>query len=350
MPFPENRQLDFPAAWWKPGTGKRVTCTLCPRYCNIPDHSRGFCYVRKNEGGKLYTAAYGRSTGFNPDPIEKKPLYHFNPGTKILSFGTVGCNLGCKFCQNWHISKIRDENHFRSTFKPREIINLALLSGCAGIAYTYNEPIIFSEWVMDVAREAHRSGLKNVMVTNGFISPSARKYIFHDIDAVNVDLKGFTETFYRRLTLSHLEPVLDTLLWLVSESRVWLEITNLIIPGENDDPGELDKLTRFIGWELKPEIPLHFSAFHPDFKLLDHQPTPMKTLLKAKQIAINNGLKYVYLGNVLTAHDQDTVCPECKQVLIRRQGYHVQKQGLDGNSCSRCGTYIDGCFEQRKKP
>lgn len=247
------------------------------------------------------------------------------------------------------MSKIRNETFFKETFNPRQVMSRALQSGCAGIAYTYNEPIIFGEWVMDLAREMHRSGLKNVIVTNGFITPSARKDIFRHIDAINVDLKGFTEIFYRRLTLSHLEPVLDTLRWLVNETRVWLEITNLIIPGENDDPGELDELTRFIVRELNPEIPLHLSAFHPDYKLLDHPPTPMKTLLDAKQIAKNNGLKYVYLGNVMTANDQDTVCPECKQILIRRQGYRVQKLGLDGNSCMGCGTYIDGCFEQRRK-
>ncbi len=345
----EDRNPSSPAMWWEPMTGERVTCTLCPRYCNIPNHSRGFCYIRINNNGRLYTTAYGQSTGFAADPIEKKPLYHFYPGAQVLSFGTLGCNLGCKFCQNWHISKMRGENQFKSTFKPCEIIEKAQRSGCVGIAYTYNDPIIFGEWVIDLARAAHDSGLKNVMVTNGFITPSARKDIFQHIDAANVDLKGFTETFYRKLTLSHLEPVLDTLRWLVNETKVWVEITNLIIPGENDDFKGLDELTRFVGRELKPEVPLHFSAFHPDFKLWNRPATPVKTLLKAKQIAVNNGLKYVYLGNVMTSNGQDTHCPQCGLALIQRQTYHVQKQCLDGNSCPRCGTYIHGCFEHNTK-
>ena len=300
--------------------------------------------MRKNEGGRLYSTAYGRTTGFALDSIEKKPLYHFYPGSRILSFGTVGCNLGCKFCQNWHISKIREDAYGGRTFEPEDIVRQTRASGSVGIAFTYNDPVIFGEWVMAVSKAARREDVKAVMVTNGYITPEARPDVYRHIDAANVDLKGFTDSFYRSLTLSHLEPVLDTLKWLVHETDVWVEITTLLIPGENDDPQELDQLAQWVADELGTEVPLHFTAFHPDFRMLEPPPTPADTLVRAREIALGKGLKFVYMGNVFTDIGQNTECPRCGSVLIRRQIYHVNPPTMVGNACPDCGQTIPGHF------
>lgn len=336
--------MQVQAQWWEPLENKRVRCTLCPRFCQPGDGQTGFCFIRKNEGGKLYQNGFGSTTGLAVDPVEKKPLYHFLPGTSVLSFGTVGCNLGCRFCQNWDISKARLGETRNLEVSPREVVKMAQKGDCPSIAYTYNDPTIFAEFVVAVAQTARRQGIKNVMVTNGYITPQAREEVYAWIDAANVDLKAFTERFYRKLTLSHLEPVLDTLRWLVHETDVWVEITTLIIPGENDTPEELDQLTRFVAQELGPQIPLHFSAFHPDFKLLDHTPTPLVTLQKARAIGLENGLQYVYLGNVPTAEGQNTCCPGCHRRLIERQFYHVEPPRLNGDRCPHCGHTIAGHF------
>ncbi|NOZ03136.1 MAG: AmmeMemoRadiSam system radical SAM enzyme [FCB group bacterium] len=333
-----------PARWWRPLGNGKVECYLCPRYCRIPVGSHGFCVVRENHGGKLYSTVYERTTGLAVDPIEKKPLYHFYPGTQILSFGTIGCNLGCKFCQNWHISKVRHQVYLTHECTAESIVWKAREHNCIGIAYTYNEPTIFGEWVMDVARLARERGLKNVLVTNGYVSPNARRELYRDIDAVNVDLKAFTEAFYRKLTLSRLDPVLDTLRWLVHETDVWVEITTLIIPGKNDSERELDGLTKFVARELNPDVPVHFTAFHPDFKMLDHLPTPVETLFRARDIARRNGLNYVYTGNIFTSVGQKTVCRHCGKMVIHRNIYYVQKPNMKGNCCSFCGYRIPGHF------
>jgi pyruvate formate lyase activating enzyme len=332
------------AQWWEVYDGDRIKCTLCPRYCKIPNGSHGFCYIRQNKDGSLYATAYGKSTGFAADPIEKKPLFHFFPGSDILSFGTIGCNLGCKFCQNWEVSKAPDEKYMNAFYSPDEIITLATVNDCIGIAYTYNEPIIFGEWVIDISSKAQERGLKNVLVTNGFISSEARKDLFQFIDAVNVDLKSFSDTFYRKLTLSRLEPILDTLRWLVHESHVWVEITNLLIPGENDSNAEIERLTKFIANELTRNVPLHFSAFHPDFKMLDRPTTQLSTLKKAYSIAKHNGLSYVYLGNIAVSEFKCTYCPQCLQPIIERKYYLVTNSNLKGNKCGHCGYSIPGVF------
>ena len=331
--------------WWHGSKDQRVICSLCPRYCNIPVGSHGFCYVRKNVNGKLITTAYGRSTGFAVDPIEKKPLYHFYPGSDVLSFGTIGCNLGCKFCQNWHISKNRNDRNLDRLFTPAEVVQIAIDNNCLGIAYTYNDPIIFGEWVIDIAVIARANGLKNVLVTNGFITSNARADIFTKATAINVDLKAFESEFYRKLTLSHLEPVLDTLRWLVHETDIWIEITTLLIPEENDSAKELNRLTNFIAEELNVDIPLHFSAFHPDFKLRDRPRTPVATLEKAYSIAKNNGLNHVYLGNINTQQGQDTYCSQCGAMLIQRNYYQVGELQLDAGQCRHCGHQVPGCFK-----
>lgn len=329
----------MPARWWKPLENKRVLCTLCPRFCKIGDGQIGFCFIRKNEGGELYQTAYGRATGFAVDPVEKKPLNHFLPGTPILSFGTAGCNLGCRFCQNWNMSKAKLDDLRSRQVTPKEVVQLAGKHNCPSIAYTYNDPTIFAEFVIDVAKAAREEGIKNVMVTAGYITPEAREEVYPFIDAANVDLKAFTETFYHKLTFSHLEDVLNTIEWLVKETDVWVEITNLIIPDHNDAMSEINQMVDWILEHIGDDVPLHFTAFHPDFKMLDTPATPKSTLTKARRLAMNKGLKYVYVGNVFDSEGQTTFCPECRKPLIERSWHSVLKVELDGTHCS-CGHEI----------
>ncbi|NOX88438.1 MAG: AmmeMemoRadiSam system radical SAM enzyme [Calditrichaeota bacterium] len=330
------------ARWWQPVENNRVLCTLCPRYCNIPEGKAGFCFVRKNVDGKLYSTAYGRPTGFAVDPIEKKPLNHFYPGTTILSFGTAGCNLGCKFCQNWSMSKARlDESHALHV-SPEEVVRIALKNHCPSIAFTYNDPIIFGEYVIDISKIAHQANIKTVMVTNGYIDKDARKEVFEHIDAANVDLKAFSEQFYFQLTGAHLQPVLDTLIWLKKETEVWFEITTLLIPNENDAEDEIGSMCDWILDNLGDSVPLHFTAFHPDFKMLDHPPTSYSTLRRAREVALRKGIKFCYTGNVHDPEGQTTFCPNCKEVLIRRDWYRVSVENLADGSCSVCGAKIAG--------
>ncbi|MFQ6676092.1 MAG: AmmeMemoRadiSam system radical SAM enzyme, partial [Fidelibacterota bacterium] len=330
---------DVLAKWWEPLERGKVLCTLCPRYCRIGDGQNGFCFVRKNQGGKLYQTAYGTSTGFAIDPIEKKPLNHFLPGTPVLSFGTAGCNLGCRFCQNWDISKARLDETRSLTATPEEVVRMAIERHCPSIAYTYNDPTIWAEWVMDIATVAREVGIKNVMVTAGYITPQAREEIYPLIDAANVDLKAFTETFYHKLTFSHLTDVLDTISWLVNDTDVWTEITNLIIPGHNDG---MDEIAQMVDWILKTvgdEVPLHFTAFHPDFKMMDTPPTPHETLRKARTLAMEKGIKYVYVGNVFDTEGQTTYCPQCHRSLIVRNWHRIVSRGIHDETCE-CGERI----------
>lgn len=337
------------ALWWERQTDGRILCTLCPRLCKMGDGQAGFCYIRKNVGGKLYSLGYGRPTGFAIDPIEKKPLNHFLPGTGILSFGTAGCNLGCRFCQNWSISKAKLDDAQSLRASPEEIVKLARMHKVPSIAFTYNDPVIWGEFVIDISRLARECGLKSVMVTAGYITREARSEVYRYIDAANVDLKGFTERFYHKLTFSHLEPVLDTLIWLKHETEVWVEITNLIIPGENDDPGETERMCEWIVANLGDSVPLHFTAFHPDFKMMDKPPTPASTLRRARQIAIKAGVKYCYVGNVFDDEGQTTYCPSCGRALIRRSWHDLLDYELIGDRCP-CGEKIPGLFVSRATP
>jgi pyruvate formate lyase activating enzyme len=322
----------------------RLRCTLCPRECLLGEGQAGFCFIRQNLGGRMVSLAYGRSTGFASDPIEKKPLNHFLPGTQVLSFGTVGCNLGCRFCQNWDISKARAGQRDMGEHTPRDVVDLAVRSGCPSIAFTYNDPIIFAEWAIDVAREAHARGLKTVFVTNGYVTREARAEVFRDVDAANVDLKGFTEGFYAKVTLSHLAPVLETLEWLARETGVWVEVTNLVIPGLNDDPAETRALAEWVRDHMGVDTPLHFTAFHPDYKMLDRPPTPAATLTRARAIAREAGLRHVYTGNVRDPEGQATFCPGCGEAVIERDWFAVRAYRLDGDRCRACGTRIAGRF------
>lgn len=335
-----------PGGWWH-REGDRVACDLCPRRCVMKDGDRGFCFVRQNLGGEMMLTTYGRSTGFCIDPIEKKPLNHFLPGTSVLSFGTAGCNLGCKFCQNWDISKSRETERLSQRALPDEIARAALELGCASVAFTYNDPVIWAEYAIDTARACKELGIKAVAVTAGYITPEARGPFYRFMDAANVDLKAFTEEFYYRTTLSHLQPVLDTLRWLKHETNVWFEITNLVIPQANDELDEFRQMSDWILETVGDEVPLHFSAFHPDFRMLDRPRTPHETLITARDIAMKAGLKYVYVGNVDDATRQSTYCPNCQKLLIERNWYELGEYALNRDKCRHCGTRIAGVFGTR---
>jgi AmmeMemoRadiSam system radical SAM enzyme len=333
--------------WWHTTEQDgRIACDLCPRLCRLPAGARGFCFVRENRGGRMVLATYGRSTGFCIDPIEKKPLNHFLPGTSVLSFGTAGCNLGCQFCQNWSISKSREVALLSETATPEMIAEAARQLGCRSVAFTYNDPVIWAEYAIDVARACRAVGVKTVAVTAGYITEVARGPFFSVMDAANVDLKAFTEQFYQRLTLSHLGPVLETLKWLRAETEVWFEITNLVIPDANDTPEEFSRMCDWVLDALGDEVPLHFTAFHPDFRLRDRGPTPRETLLTAHDIACRAGLRYVYVGNVHDLAHQSTYCPHCRRVVIERDWYDLGGYHLRGDRCQHCGGVIAGRFDQ----
>jgi pyruvate formate lyase activating enzyme len=332
------------AKWWEPTDNDKILCTLCPRYCKIGDGQTGFCFIRQNYDGKLYTIGYGRPTGFAIDPIEKKPLNHFLPGSTILSFGTAGCNLGCKFCQNWTMSKAKVDDSNSLKASPEEVVRLAKENNAPSIAFTYNDPTIFGEYVIDISKIAREENIKSVMVTSGYIDKEARKDVYKYIDAANVDLKAFTDRFYHRLTFSHLNDVLDTLIWLKNETDVWLEITTLLIPDENDSPEEIKKECDWILNNLGADVPLHFTAFHPDFRMRDKEQTPERTLTRARKIAISSGIKYCYIGNVVHTEGQTTYCPSCKEKLIRRNWHSIVTNNLIDNRCGKCGEVIEGVF------
>ena len=337
----------YPGRWWHRLDDGRIQCDLCPRDCKLHDGQRGACFVRQNLGGEMILTTYGRSSGFCIDPIEKKPLHHFYPGSSVLSFGTAGCNLACKFCQNWDISKSKDMDRLMDQAAPDEIARAAEESGCKSVAFTYNDPVIFAEYAMDTADACHARGIQTVAVTAGYIHAEPRREFYAKIDAANVDLKAFTDEFYFKLTGAHLAPVLDTLRYIKRETNTWLEITTLLIPGKNDSDAELQAMTQWIAQELGPDVPLHFSAFHPDYKMTDIPATPAQTLNRARAIAIKAGLHYVYTGNV---HDTDggtTYCPSCRAPLIVRDWYRIDDYRLtpDGH-CPDCQTLIAGHFEK----
>jgi pyruvate formate lyase activating enzyme len=335
--------------WWETMPDGRVHCFLCPRHCHIGEGQAGFCFIRVNRGGTLYSLGYGAPAALQIDPIEKKPLNHFLPGTTVFSMGTAGCNMGCSFCQNWGISKSRQDQAHAIALPAEDVPLLAKQYGCPSIAFTYNEPTIWGEYVVDICRAAREHGLKTVMVTNGYITREAFHDIYDHVDAANVDLKAFTEEFYGRTTLTHLQPVLDTLQWLKGETGVWFEITNLMIPILNDDPGETRRLADWIVENLGPDVPLHFTAFHPDFKLQDKPPTPPETLHRARAIAKEAGLHYVYEGNI-HAGAGDTRCPGCDALLIRRDWHRVLVNRLREGACPECGQRIPGRWESNSIP
>ena len=331
--------------YWHRLEDGRVQCDVCPRACKLREGQRGLCFVRACESGEVVLTTYGRSSGFCVDPIEKKPLNHFLPGTPVLSFGTAGCNLSCRFCQNWDISKSREFDTLADAAGPEQIADAAEALGCASVAFTYNDPVIFLEYAIDVADACRARGIKSVAVTAGYVCDEPRREFYAHMDAANVDLKGFTEDFYSRICAGHLRPVLETLEYLRHETDVWFEITNLLIPGANDSDEEIDAMTRWVVERLGPEVPMHFTAFHPDYKMLDRPPTPPQTLARARRIALENGVRYAYTGNVHDSAGQSTYCPGCGDLVIERDWYRLGAYRLtpDGR-CDACGMSVAGVF------
>ncbi len=324
----------------------KVQCDLCPRHCRLSPGQRGFCFVREERDGDIVLTSYGRASGFCIDPIEKKPLNHFFPGSSILSFGTAGCNLGCRFCQNWDISKARENDRLQDWATPEAVADAARRHDCKSIAFTYNDPVIFAEYAIDCAKAAHDLGVKTVAVSAGYITPEARADFYEHIDAANIDLKAFTPEFYQKLCYAEIAPVLDTLAWLKKETDVWIEVTTLLIPGRNDSPDEIQRLADWFLTNLGPETPLHFTAFHPDFKMTDLPRTPASTLKRARDIARAAGLKHVYTGNVHDADSQSTYCANCGHRLIERDWYQLGEWNLDqSGACRNCGARPAGHFE-----
>ncbi|HVK77985.1 MAG TPA: AmmeMemoRadiSam system radical SAM enzyme [Kofleriaceae bacterium] len=328
--------------WHAEGEGGRIRCDLCPRACTLAPGQRAFCFVRGNAGGQMVLSAYGQASGFCIDPIEKKPLNHFFPGSSVLSFGTAGCNLGCRFCQNWDISKARDIERLSARATPDDIADAAVRAGCKSVAFTYNDPVIFAEWAIDVAAACRARGVKTVAVTAGYITAEARPELYGAMDAANVDLKAFTEGFYKKLCFAELGPVLDTLRWLRHESDVWFEVTTLLIPGQNDSDDEVARLCDWFAEHLGPEVPLHFTGFHPDYKMTDLPSTPAATLVRARRQALARGLKHVYTGNVHDQAGQSTYCTGCGAVVIERDWYELGTWNLDAGACTACGTPLAG--------
>jgi pyruvate formate lyase activating enzyme len=335
-----------PTRHWHRLPDGKVQCDVCPRACRLADGQRGLCFVRACQGGEVVLTTWGRSSGYCVDPIEKKPLNHFLPGSSVLSFGTAGCNLTCRFCQNWDISKSRELDTLQDEAPPERIAAAAQGLGCRSVAYTYNDPVIFLEYAIDTARACREVGVRSVAVTAGYVCPEARRDFFAEMDATNVDLKGFTEHFYRKLCSGALAPVLDTLSYVKHETDVWLEVTTLLIPGENDSPQELRELTRWMARELGPDVPLHFTAFHPDFRMRDVQATPRSTLTRARDIAREAGLHHVYTGNIHDPDGQSTFCAGCGERVIERDWYKIGEWRLDGSGhCLHCGTRCPGVFD-----
>ncbi len=339
--------LPYKGRWWHALEDGRIECNLCPRVCKIKEGQRGFCFVRQNVGGEMVLTTYGRSSGFCIDPIEKKPLNHFYPGTSILSFGTAGCNLGCRFCQNWDISKSREMDRLADQATPEAIAHAAKVMGCHSVAFTYNDPVIFAEYAIDIAAACREVDVHPVAVTAGYITDEARPEFYAHMDAANVDLKGFTEDFYKRICFAELAPVLETLQYLKHETNVWFEITTLLIPDANDSDTELNAMCEWIVENLGPDLPLHFTAFHPDFKMMDRPPTPAATLSRARRIALSKGMHFVYTGNVHDIEGGSTYCPECDELLIARDWYELECYQLQENHCPSCGYEIPGRFEPK---
>ena len=331
--------------YWHQLEDGQLQCDLCPRHCRLQEGQRGLCYVRQRLADEVKLVSYGRSSGFCVDPIEKKPLNHFYPGSGVLSFGTAGCNLACKFCQNWDTTKSREMDSMADRASPRQLAQAALEMDCRSIAFTYNDPIIFLEYALDVAAACREHDIKTVAVTAGYIDPEPRVEFFKAVDAANVDLKAFTDRFYYKICGAHLAPVLETLQYIKNETDTWLELTTLLIPGENDSSQELDAMTRWVVEHLGPDVPMHFTAFHPDWKMRDIERTPVSTLSRAREIARSNGVRYAYTGNVRDPDGASTWCHNCGELLIERDWHRLGQWGLDNRgSCAACGTNLPGHF------
>ncbi|MDO9268614.1 MAG: AmmeMemoRadiSam system radical SAM enzyme [Methylobacter sp.] len=334
--------------YWHTLDDDRVQCDLCPRFCKMHKGQRGLCFVRQNLDDQIVMTSYGRSSGFAIDPIEKKPLNHFLPGTSVFSFGTAGCNLACNFCQNWDISKSREMDTLMSKASPDAIAQAARDNGCHSVAYTYNDPVVFHEYAIDTAQACRSLGIKSVAVSAGYVCAEPRAEFYQWMDAANIDLKAFSEQFYYKIVGGHLEPVLETIKYIKHETSVWLELTTLIIPDENDSQAELEAMTQWVVENLGPDVPMHFTAFHPDWKMRNKSPTPLSSLLKARQIALKNGVHYAYVGNVHDKSEQSTYCHRCKKLVIGRDWYELSDWNLDASgNCRFCGERCAGVFNAK---
>ena len=334
--------------YWHALDDGRLQCDVCPRYCRLREGQRGLCFVRARQNDEIVLTTYGRSSGFCVDPIEKKPLNHFLPGTTVLSFGTAGCNLACKFCQNWDISKARDFDRLQVSASPDAIAGNAARSGVPSVAFTYNDPVIFLEYAVDTAAACHERDIRTVAVTAGYVTADPCEEFFTHMDAANVDLKAFSERFYWKVCGGHLQPVLETIQYLKRETDVWIELTTLLIPGENDSDAEIDAMTQWIAGELGPDVPLHFTAFHADWKMMDKPSTTLRSLLRSREIATRNGLRHVYTGNVRHVPTSSTYCSGCGDTLVSRDGYSVSIWNLavdnGAGRCGDCGEPVPGVF------
>ena len=336
------------AKYWHKLENGRIQCDLCPRFCKLLEGQRGLCFVRQRKAGQIVLTTYGRSSGFCIDPIEKKPLNHFYPGSSVLSFGTAGCNLACKFCQNWDMSKSREMDTLADAAGPEKIAFAAKKHSCESVAFTYNDPVIFHEYAIDIAQACHEAGIRSVAVSAGYVTPEPRQEFYEHMDAANIDLKAFTERFYKKICGGQLAPVLETLQYIKHETKVWLELTTLIIPTENDSDEELHEMTQWVVEKLGPDVPMHFTAFHPDWKMMDYPPTSPSTLTRARDIAIKNGVRYAYTGNVHDSRGGSTYCHECGERIIGRDWYELDSWNLDNSgSCKFCGTPCSGHFHSK---
>jgi pyruvate formate lyase activating enzyme len=332
--------------YWHPLDDGRIQCDVCPRNCRLHEGQRGMCFVRARQGDQVVLTSYGRSSGFCVDPIEKKPLNHFLPGSPVLSFGTAGCNLACRFCQNWDMSKSREMDTLMDAASPEGLAEAATRLGCRSVAFTYNDPVIFMEYAIDTAQACHERGIKSVAVTAGYICEEPRREFYRHMDAANVDLKAFTEGFYRNICAGHLQDVLDTLVYLKHETDVWFEITTLLIPGENDSAAEIEQECQWVVDHLGVDVPIHFTAFHPDWKMIDKPPTPASTLRRARRIAVEHGIRYAYVGNVHDPVGDSTYCHGCGETLIGRDWYELLSWNLtEDGRCAACGERCAGVFE-----
>jgi len=335
-----------PTRYWHRLDDGRIQCDICPRACKLNEGQRGLCFVRAREDDQIVLTTYGRSSGYCIDPIEKKPLNHFLPGTPVLSFGTAGCNLACRFCQNWDISKSREVDTLADAAMPEAIAQAARRLDCRSVAFTYNDPVIFHEYAIDVAQACHAVGVKSVAVTAGYVCEAPRAEFYRYMDAANVDLKAFTERFYKKICSGSLAAVLETLVYLKHETDVWFELTTLLIPDENDSEAEIEAMTQWVIEHLGPDVPMHFTAFHPDWKMMDKPNTPPETVMRARRIAHKNGVRYAFTGNVRDRAGGSTYCHACGEALIARDWYQLSTWTLtDDGHCGSCGAPCAGVFD-----
>ena len=339
----KNPEHSYEAKWYEKIPHKRVKCTLCPRECVVDDRERGYCGVRENWEGIYYTLVHSKPCTYHNDPIEKKPLYHFLPGTNAFSIATVGCNVDCQFCQNWQISQIRPEQADNLDLTPAKIADMAKRSGSPTIAYTYTEPVVFAEYVYDCAVAAHAAGIKSVMISNGYIQEQPMRDLAGVLDAVKIDLKAFTQKYYRDIVMGELKPVLDTLV-LLKKLDIWTEIVYLVVPTLNDGDKEFRELSKWVMTDLGKDVPIHFTRYHPQYKLQNLPPTPVKTLERAREIALSEGIRFVYVGNVPTHPGEHTYCPGCHELIIKRRGFWILENKIESGKCPQCGTHIPGVW------